>query len=279
MFGHRITKVSQTDHHVIVTAETADGLREFEGAYVIGADGGQSAVRESLQIKFEGMTYPERYLSQFTTFEFRDHIPDLAFVNYVADGQDWHVLIRTPTEWRVLFPTYPEETELDDPSLDEARLDAIGQVRLQRVLATGKPYLVVHRRIYRVHQRVAATYRLGRVLLAGDAAHVNNPLGGMGLNGGIHDAVNCSEKLARIWHGQASEELLDAYTAERRQIAIEFVQRQTHRNATAIGEEDLDARRRRNEEMRRIAADPEQARQYLLQSSMIASLTGASRTN
>ena len=137
------------------------------------------------------------------------------------------------------------------------------------------PYPVKLRRIYRVHQRVAEDYRRGRVVIAGDAAHVNNPLGGMGLNGGVHDAVNLAEKIGRIWRGEAELDVLDRYTKERRTIAIEVVQRQTEQNARDIAEKDPDIRRRRNDDMRQLAADPAKARQYLLRSSMIESLRQA----
>ena len=271
-FGHRVTGAESANGHAVVTADTPDGPRRFEGAFAIGADGLGSAIRTSLGLKFQGVSYPERYLTQFITFELQDVIPDLSHVAYVGDYPDWHALIHTPEEWRVLFPTRPEETFFDNPDLDEETLERVGQERLQRVYPTGKPYPVKLRRIYRVHQRVAEDYRRGRVILAGDAGHVNNPLGGMGLNGGIHDAVNLAEKLGRISRGEAGLDLLDRYTKERRTIAIEVVQRQTDQNARDIAEKDPEARRLRNDEMRRTADDPALARQYLLRTSMIESL-------
>ena len=143
-------------------------------------------------------------------------------------------------------------------------------------MASTQPYPIDHYALYKVHQRVAETYRRGRALLAGDAAHVNNPLGGMGLNGGIHDAVSLGEKLARVWHGQAGGETLDAYGSERRRIAVEHVQAQTHRNASVIGEGDPQAREKHHQELRRTASDPELARRYQLRTSMIESLRGRS---
>lgn len=271
-FSHRVTGAEPADDYAVATAETPEGTQRFEGAFVIGAEGLASPVRVSLGLKFQGIAYPERYLSQFVPFDLQSLITGLSHVAYVGDYPDWHALIHTPTEWRVLFPTRPEETFFDDPDLDEETLERVGQERLQRVYPTGKPYPVKMRRIYRVHQRVAEDYRRGRVLLAGDAAHVNNPLGGMGLNGGVHDAVNLAEKIGRIWRGEADLDLLDRYTKERRTVAIEVVQRQTEQNARDIGEKDPETRRRRNDDMRRLADDPEKARQYLLRTSMIESL-------
>lgn len=274
-FSHRATGAEPFDDHAVVTAETPEGTEQFEGAFAIGAEGLASPVRTSLGLKFQGIAYPERYLSQFVPFDLQSVIPGLSHVAYVGDYPDWHALIHTPTEWRVLFPTRPEETFFDDPDLDEETLERVGQERLQRVCATGRPYPVKLRRIYRVHQRVAEDYRRGRVVIAGDAAHVNNPLGGMGLNGGVHDAVNLAEKIGRIWRGEAEMDVLDRYTKERRTIAIEVVQRQTEQNARDIAEKDPDIRRRRNDDMRQLADDPAKARQYLLRSSMIESLRQA----
>jgi 3-(3-hydroxy-phenyl)propionate hydroxylase len=123
------------------------------------------------------------------------------------------------------------------------------------------------------HQRVAETFRKGRVLLAGDAAHVNNPIGGMGLNGGIQDAVNLSDKLVRIMRDGAPERLLDLYDLQRRTVAIEFVQEQSIANKKRLEARDPAVRKRNLDELRASAsaADPERARQFLLRTSMIAS--------
>jgi 3-(3-hydroxy-phenyl)propionate hydroxylase len=109
------------------------------------------------------------------------------------------------------------------------------------------------------------------VLLAGDAAHVNNPIGGMGLNGGIQDGVNLSDQLIRILLDGAPEHLLDLYNLQRRTVAIEFVQEQTIANKKRLEARDPDVRKRNLEELRESAADPERARQFLLRTSMIAS--------
>ena len=149
------------------------------------------------------------------------------------------------------------------------------QARMQRVCATGEPYEIAHRTAYPVHQRVASSYRAGRVLLAGDAAHINNPLGGMGMNGGIHDAVNLAGKLAPVWHGEAAAETLDRYDRQRRPIAIEHVQAATLRNKELLDESDPALRRRRQDDLSKIAADPVTARDYLLRTSMISALRHA----
>jgi 3-(3-hydroxy-phenyl)propionate hydroxylase len=148
------------------------------------------------------------------------------------------------------------------------------QSMLQRVVPRSEPYHIAHRSIYHVHQRVAKTFRQGRVVLAGDAAHVNNPLGGMGMNGGIQDAFNLADKFKDIWAG-ADDRLLDRYDRQRRTVAVEAVQQQTHRNQQIISERDPETRKKSLETMRRTGADKQAAREYMLRSSMIASMRRA----
>jgi 2-polyprenyl-6-methoxyphenol hydroxylase-like FAD-dependent oxidoreductase len=131
---------------------------------------------------------------------------------------------------------------------------------------------VRHKVIYRVHQRVASEWRVGRVLLAGDAAHLNNPLGAFGLNSGIHDAVNLAEKLGRVWRGESGAELLDLYVRQRRAACVEQVQAMSIRNKRLLEERDPSVQRARMEELVATANDPEQARAFLLESSMISGL-------
>jgi len=122
---------------------------------------------------------------------------------------------------------------------------------------------LVHRNLYVTHQRVAETFRKGRVLL--------NPIGGMGLNGGIQDAVSLADKLVRIVLDGESERLLDLYDLQRRTVAIEFVREQTIANKKRLEAADPDVRKRNLDDLRATAADPERARQFLLRTSMIAS--------
>jgi 3-(3-hydroxy-phenyl)propionate hydroxylase len=145
---------------------------------------------------------------------------------------------------------------------------------LQRVVPCAEPYRIAHRSLYHVHQRVAKAFRHGRIFLAGDAAHINNPLGGMGMNGGIHDAFNLSDKLAAVWAG-ADDQLLDRYDRQRRTVAIEAVQQQTIRNHQIISERDPETRRKSLDMLRKTASDKEMAREYMLKSSMISSVRRA----
>jgi 3-(3-hydroxy-phenyl)propionate hydroxylase len=267
-FGHEVTAVRQDDDGVTITANTLSGPVEVTGRYVIAADGARSAVRRSLGVEFEGFTYAELFLIASTDFPFENTLTDIAYVNYIADPLEWLVLLRVPGLWRVLVPA-PENSDREK-LLSDQNLQAM----LQRVVPRSDPYKIAHRSIYHVHQRVAKSFRHGRVLLAGDAAHVNNPLGGMGMNGGIQDAFNLADKLKAIWAG-ADNRLLDRYDRQRRTVAIEAVQQQTHRNQQIISERDPETRQKSLDAMRRTAADKASAREYMLRSSMIASMRRA----
>jgi 3-(3-hydroxy-phenyl)propionate hydroxylase len=249
-----------------VTLEDGGRLR---GAYVVGADGAHSAVRKATATDFEGFTWPERFLVLSTPVDFADLIPNLADVAYFADPEEWFFLLRVPELWRAMFPV-----PADIP--DEATTtDEFVRARFGRIVPGRDDYPTRHRTLYRVHQRVARTFRHGRILLAGDAAHINNPLGGMGLNGGIHDAFNLAAKLARVWHGEAEAELLEQYDRQRRAVTIEHVQRQSIHNKLSLEATDPAAQRAFRERMAGISADPVKSYAYLCDVSMISSLRRA----
>jgi len=147
--------------------------------------------------------------------------------------------------------------------------------RMQRFLARPQRYEVLQKGIYRVHQRVAKEWRAGRILLAGDAAHLNNPLGAFGLNGGLHDAVLLGDYLGKVCNGRADESLLDLYVRKRRTANIEFVQTQSIGNKRMLEEADETKREETFAELRRIAADRDRARDFLIRSSMIWSVRRA----
>ncbi len=235
----------------------------IEADAVIGADGASSAVRKSLGCTFDGMTYADRYLVVSTPYELSDHMPDLSYVNYVSDPDEWMVLLRTVEFWRALFPVSDDETD------DQALSDESVERRLQGVVVKPTAYEVAHRTIYRVHQRVADRFRVGRAVLVGDAAHINNPLGGMGMNGGVHDAVLLAGGLAGLLHGTVTDQQLDGYAALRRQLALDFVQRHTHENAVTLATPDASIRAKALEQMTERAANVDTAYDYLLQASMI----------
>ena len=269
LYSHRVIGFRQDEDGVRVLAFTPDGEALIEGSYLIGADGADSRVRQNLTVRYEGFTWPEKFLVFSTPFEFPEHIDNLSYVNYLSDPEEWCVLLRTPELWRVLIPGEGEQSD------EELTSDEFVQRKLNNIVPRSEEYDVRHRTVYRVHQRVAETYRHGRVMLVGDSAHINNPLGGMGMNGGIHDAFNLVEKLeAIILHG-ASEDLLDRFDRQRRTLAVQFVQEQSIRNKEMMEATDRDTQLKRQAEFMRIAEDPVLAKQFLMRTSMIEVLREA----
>jgi 3-(3-hydroxy-phenyl)propionate hydroxylase len=265
-FSSSVADVEQVADAVTLTVDGLDGRRRVSGGWLIGADGGRSRVREALGIPLEGFTWPERFLVASTNFEFADVFPGLSDVSYFADPEEWFFLLRVVGVWRAMFPTRPEERDADLTS--EAGIER----RLQRVWPKVGAYEIAHRTLYPVHQRVAATYRKGRSFLAGDAAHLNNPLGGMGMNGGIHDAFTIAGALARVIRGEADPAELDRYERQRRPVALDYVNTISTANKRNLETRDPAHQRRWREELSRTAAEPRLAREYLLKASMIASL-------
>jgi 3-(3-hydroxy-phenyl)propionate hydroxylase len=269
LMNSALQTVVQDASGVNASAQINGELQTLKADYLIGADGAWSAVRQSLGIEFEGFTYPERFLVVSTAFEFADHLPHLSYVNYVSDPQEWCVLLRVPTLWRVLFPTRADETD------ESVMTDISIQARLQNLLPQSAPYVCEHRTLYKVHQRVAKVFRRGRVILAGDSAHINNPLGGMGMNGGVHDAFNLADKLVQIINHGASDALLDRYERQRRSVAIEYINASTARNKKTMEERDPLVRQKTHDELRATAANPVAAREYLRKTSMMDALQRA----
>ena len=263
-YGRTVTGVRQDAESVTLEMTGPDGPAEATGAYLVGADGASSAVRESLGIAFEGFTYPEQWVVASTPVDFAELLPDLAPVSYTSDPEEWFVLLRTLDLWRVLIPV---EAEVDR---DAVLSDAFLERKLQEIAPREAPYPIAHRTLYRVHQRVAERYRVGRACLAGDAAHINNPLGGMGMNGGVQDAVNLAEKLVAILtDGADADRLLAHYSAQRKAIAEEYVKAHTHANKQAISETDPARRAETLARMQEIAATPELLLAHVRKGAMI----------
>jgi 2-polyprenyl-6-methoxyphenol hydroxylase-like FAD-dependent oxidoreductase len=266
--------------NVIDLAQDARGARvTTQGAerhvfdYVIGCDGGRSTVRKCLDIEFEGYTWPERFLVLTTLFDFQTAL-GCCPRSYISDPEEWTNLFKVMGDdlkgrWRAVFPAWENETD------EEAFSQAAVSRRLRKLHEDHPMDLVAHRNIYRVHQRVAKSFRKGRVFLAGDAAHVNNPVGGLGLNCGIHDAIELAETLRQVASGEAGEELLDRYERRRRPINIEFVQQQTIANKKRLEERDPKVRQAHFDELRRTVADPALHKRFLMRTSLIESVRRA----
>jgi 3-(3-hydroxy-phenyl)propionate hydroxylase len=260
----------KSDSVIARVANPAGETEAIAGRYIVSGEGARSIVRKDLGIEFEGFTYADRTLNIEVAYDFRRH--GYAERNYISDPVEWSNLFHwkgPPDRWRVHFPTRPEE---DEEALQ--RPEAL-QARLQGFLPKAGDYDICGSNLYTVHQRVAEKFRSGRAILAGDAAHVNSPIGAMGMNSGVHDAFNLADKLVRILRGQAEESELDRYERQRRHVAIKHTQAQTIRNKRLLAEQDPAIRKRNNEELRRTAEDPKLAREFLLRSSLITSLREA----
>ena len=260
--------VIQDDDGVKITVQAPDGSTETHtGRYLVGADGGRSIVRKALDIDFPGFTWEERFIIVSTYYDFEE-AAGYRYRNYVAHPERWCAMIKVPGDesegvWRALFPAFgndPDEEVLSDEWI---------QARFAECYPYDPPYDLLHRNLYSVHQRVAATFAKGRVALAGDAAHVNNPLGGMGMNSGIHDGLNVAKKLEAAWHGGDHEALLARYDRQRRPMAEKYVQAQSINNKRMLQETDPKIREERLNELQQTRNDPDSNRAYLRRSSLV----------
>ncbi len=271
VFGAKVEVIEQTSAGVNVEFEREGTRHRRKARFLIAADGARSFIRKTLPVTFDGFTYEERLIQTGTSFDFRAHMPGgIADINYISDAEEWCVLLLIAGYWRVSFPIGPEESE--QHALSEQEF----QRRLRNLFDCGKPYDLTHRKCWRIHQRVASTFRHGNILLVGDAAHINSPHGGMGMNSAIHDAFNLTDKLIGIAHGGRLESDLDQYVRQRRFVALEDVRQQSMRNAKLMNERDPKKRLEALDDMRRMADDPAAARSFLVKSSMIEGLMQAS---
>jgi len=271
-FGETLESVDPGESSVRLAFATKNGRRETGASWVVGADGAHSTVRKTAGFSFNGFTWQEKFLVTNVC----NPLETLGYTGtaYVSDPDAWAVVLKLFDDkrdnlWRVAMPA---AADLDDALL----LDPENvQRRLRETLGSDTSFSLVYTGTYRVHQRVADTFIKGRILLAGDAAHINNPIGGFGLNGGIHDACNLATKLAEVWHGKSGGEALELYSRQRRTVALEVVQKNSIRNKNLMDERDPDVRRRNQQNMHLISLDPQQSREYLMETSMLSAVLRA----
>jgi len=268
-FGHRVTGLSQDETGVTLALEGPDGPDEVRTPLAVGADGARSAVREALGMPFDGLTYPETTLLATTTFPFEEHLEGLSNVSYCWKEDGNFSLLKVPGRWRVSI--YPRE---DRPLEEQITPEAI-DAALREIVPQTKGYEIRETRPYRVHQRIVPTYVAGRVALAGDAAHVNAPSGGMGMNGGVHDAFELADALTDILRKGASLDRLQLYDRRRRPVAREQILAQADRNRARMREKDPEKRREILADLQAITRDRERLYAYVLRSSMIEGLRQA----
>ena len=261
-FSSPVTSVAQDKDGVSITLND-DVVR---GSILIGCDGARSIVREAIGAIFEGETYPENTILVTTHFPFEDHLDGLSGVNYIWKPGGTYSLLRLPELWRISL--HPSEGQTPKMALEDSAIRA----QTREVLPLAGDIEIVEKRIYRVHRRVATHYRKNRIFIAGDAAHLNSPKGGMGMNGGIHDAWCLADLLIEVANG-GDPQGLDKYEARRRPIARDDIVAQADKNRARMSAKNEAKRHEYLRSLKEIAANPIKARQFLLRSSMIEGLS------
>jgi 3-(3-hydroxy-phenyl)propionate hydroxylase len=233
---------------------------------VVAADGGSSKIRDIMGLQFSGLTYPETTILVATQFPFHEHIEGLSNVNYVWSDWGTFSLLRLPGIWRCSL--YPDINE----TVDQATQPDNIKEKLTRIAPNQADYKILEVRPYKIHQRILDRYDHGRIIFVGDAAHLNSPSGGMGMNGGIHDGWNLSGKLKDILLDHQPLTKLSLYSEQRQKIAEKEILKNADKNRSRMQERDKDFRADELQRLKEIANDPKRARDFLLRSSMIKAL-------
>jgi 2-polyprenyl-6-methoxyphenol hydroxylase-like FAD-dependent oxidoreductase len=256
-FNTRLTGIAHDSRGVTVACETPRGDSELRVDWLVGCDGGRSTVRKSLNLSFDGHTWPERFVATNVRYDgFSKY--GLGLANFYSHPERWTVVAAISRDglWRV---TYNENGECTDD-------DALRRIpdRYRELFPDMGPYQLVAASPYRVHERISDKLRVGRVLLAGDAAHVCNPCGGMGLTTGLMDARALIEALGAVIHGTAGESVLDFYARERRRVFLEITTPAATEYKRLLEEKDPERRRQDRENLRHVASHPEIMRRNFL---------------
>src|SRR5271166_2187796 len=213
-FGHAVADMEQNGSGVVLKVATPEGERTVRARYVVACDGGASGVRERLGIKLVGSTYSERWL----------------VIDAIVKGHSVRQITFTcdPRRPSVELPAVGDRVRwefMQLPGESEEALKSDDKVRsLVRQKSGTDAFEIERKAVYTFHARVADRWRVQRVFLAGDAAHLMPPFAGQGMNGGMKDAVNLSWKLAAVLRGEADQTILDTYEIERAPIVRRMVE-------------------------------------------------------
>jgi len=207
LFGHELVSFENGADRVTCEVRSTAGMQTFTALWMVGCDGGRSAVRDACGIRLEGETYAQRWL----IVDLANRTTPLRHTQTFCDPE--RPAIRLPGPQATLRYEF-----MLRPGEDDAF--ALHEPRFREWIATrcaaDRDLPLVRKAVYAFHARVATRWRAQRVFLAGDAAHLTPPFAGQGLNSGIRDAANLAWKLAGVLHWGAPEMLLDTYEAERR---------------------------------------------------------------
>jgi 3-(3-hydroxy-phenyl)propionate hydroxylase/6-hydroxy-3-succinoylpyridine 3-monooxygenase len=267
-FGARVGGLAQDDRGVTVTMETAG--ETLRAAWLIGADGARSLVRRAVGAGFDGITWPERFVATNVRYDFEAQ--GYALSNMMVDPQYGAIIAKIDNEglWRC---TYCEDAALPEDSVRD-RIPAY----FSAILPAGADYELVQYAPYKMHQRAASSFRFGRVLLAGDAAHATNPTGALGLASGLLDSYVLYEALAAVVAGEADETVLDRYATARRDVFLNIASPRATENKRLVFHSTDQARLEADLDVfRRIARDRQFRLERLLAARALAtpSLLGA----
>ena len=268
--GHRVLFIEQDEAGVTAYVENANAVEKWRARYLVATDGASSVVRKVLGLQFPGFTYDDRFVCLSTEHPIEEAFENLSYVNYISDPKEWMVALRVPGLWRLLVPAPKEMSDAELVS------DDYKNGVFQRILGREGDVTTRHRTVYRVHQRVCERFAVGRVLLAGDAVHLNSPVGGFGMNSGVHDAINACDKLVQILRdGASGDDLVALYERQRKTITHDFIQAQTIESTRLMRDGWANARAARTDAMARLEKDPEARRAFLMKQAMFTSLQQA----
>ncbi|MFM7567552.1 MAG: FAD-dependent oxidoreductase [Betaproteobacteria bacterium] len=265
--GAAVEAVGQDSNGAWLRWRDPDAGEHLEhGDFLVGCDGSRSVVREAIGAAFSGTVYPETTVLVTTTFPFEDHLPGLSGINYVWAPDGTYSLLRLADVWRVSL--HPHDGESAETLMAPERVAE----RLAQITPAAATAPVGEVRPYRVHQRLASHWVQGRIAIAGDAAHLNHPKGGMGMNGGIHDVFELADSLLEIAAGGDAQALLARYQARRLPVMRDDVIGQSDGNRARMWEASLEGRRRMLATLQAVAADPIKCHAHLIKTSMIDGL-------
>ncbi|MDD1965868.1 FAD-dependent oxidoreductase [Pseudomonas sp. NPDC089407] len=258
-WNHKVEEIEQDDDYVTMETSGPAGKARLRAKWVAATDGARSTVRGKIGLTFDGITWGERLVATNVFYDFSLH--GYSRANFVHDPVDWAVVVQLDKTglWRVCYG--------EDPDISEAEVRRRLPERFKRLLPgapTPDQYRVDYLNPYRVHQRCAAEFRRGRVILAGDAAHATNPMGGLGLSGGVLDAEHLAEALIAVINEGASSKVLDEYSVDRRKVFLEFTSPTATANFTWMKESDPAQRARDNAMFDHAGKDLKVMREILL---------------
>ena len=262
--GHELLDYKDLGNKVRAVFKTAQGIKAFEGLLLCGADGAHSLTRKKLSLPFEGSTYEDRFLLVPVKIDLKKYYPGIGPVAYLFSPKEWMVIMNLPGLTRLVFRV------TEDEDIEEVQKNQRVIQRVQQFIGEEVPIEFFPTSVYRVHRRICEKFRVGNVLLVGDAAHLNNPLGGMGMNSGIHDAYYLAEYI-ELFLRREDPEILDRYSEKRRRIAIGEVQNSSDKTQKYLSAKSRLKRIKRNKNFIEMASCDQKSRVFLLRASMLES--------